>query len=105
MTTPDPVDKSAHSRRALLAFVLPLALYMIIGSLEPTPSPPAPTPEGEGGVLAEGADVPLVEPHPLDGDLLHLDPDQAPPPAESSWIGLTIPGSYYPAIYTLKVVV
>lgn len=103
MTTPPSVDKSAHSRRALLAFVLPMALYMLIGSLEPTPSPPAPLPAGGEKDLAEEADLPLVE--PLEGDLLPLEPDQEPLPSEASWLGIAIPGAYYPAIYTLKVVV
>lgn len=90
--TASPTD----SRRALLAFVLPLVVYMTLQTLEPTPP--------ESPATAAGVDLKS----PADDLLGEVDLDAvdfAEPEEQSTWIGLSIPGKYYPAMYTLKIVV
>ena len=74
-------------RRALLAFLLPFVVYMVIQIAEPTPPT---TPPAE---LAESAAE----------DSMLEEPTLEVPAADKQWLGLTIPGNYYPVVYTIKV--
>lgn len=94
--------ENPDQRRALLAFVLPMAVYMLIGSLEPTPPPPleaadiAVAKEEAGDLLGE-----VVE----DASELEGEDFSVSDPSTNNWLGFTIPGKYYPVVYTVKVVV
>ncbi|MCO6043811.1 CAAX prenyl protease-related protein [Aeoliella sp. ICT_H6.2] len=94
---------NANKRRALLAFVLPLAIYMLLQSLEPKPLA-APTADAAGGD-AEMFELPFEEPS-LEDDLLD-DPDIEGTDfsVTSRRLGMDIPRKYYPIIYTGKIVV
>lgn len=90
-------QSSSDSRRALMAFVLPLAVYMLLQTLEPTP-PPAPTPK----VAAVDLEAPVDDPL----DIVNLEgEDFSDDGTETKWIEAYIPGKYYPAMYSLKIVV
>ncbi len=79
------------ARRSLLAFVLPLVVYMLLGNLEPDPLPPS------------SAALPSDE---VLGDLTELEGDDFPEEVlgDSDWPSLPLPGEYYPLIYTGKII-
>ena len=87
MSQPAPVDKSNQSRYLLAAFLAPMVVYMVLTSLEPqppeTPAAVEPAVSGEIPLADEGLE-PLTEPN---------------------WLGLAIPGKYYPLFYTIKVAI
>lgn len=96
MSQPSSRDRSNEPRYYLLAFVLPMAVYMLLGSLEPSP------PEiVESAPLAPSAiDSPVTdEVLPEESQL-----EDFGEPVERNWLGLAIPGRYYPVVYTIKVV-
>lgn len=96
MAQPSVEDRSSEPRYHLLAFLLPMAVYMLIGSLEPTPPETIePAPVAPAPIDAGAGDEVLPE------EVLVEDFSE---PAERNWLGLAIPGSYYPIVYTIKVV-
>ncbi len=97
MSQPTSGDRSNEPRYKLLAFVLPMALYMVLGSLEPSPPEVLePAPIAPVAIDAEEAGEVLPEEIPL---------EDFAEPVERNWLGLAIPGKYYPIFYTVKVVV
>ncbi len=82
-------------RRALLAFVLPLVVYMLVQSLEPDPTNvvDAATNLHDPAAPAEG----VLGDADIEGE------DFTDNPATSTWLGIAIPGKYYPAVYSVKV--
>lgn len=89
-------------RRALLAFVLPMAVYMLLGSLEPTP--PAPL-EALAAVPAEGESNDLLGEVVEDSSAIEGEDFSVSDPSKNNWLGFQIPGEYYPAVYIVKVLV
>ncbi len=84
-----------------LTFVLPVAVFLVVTSLEPTPPEETTNPPAVQGEVA-----------PLPGDpgvLADIDAQAQPQPttdetqAESGWFGFAIPYSAYPLIYALKI--
>ncbi|MGI9455527.1 MAG: CAAX prenyl protease-related protein [Aeoliella sp.] len=95
MTEHASADRSNPALRALLAFVLPIAVYMLVGSLEPEPAqtPVAATVE-EDSAFEDLIDAPEIEGEDFS--------DEAS--SGKTWLGFSIPGRYYPAVYTVKIV-
>lgn len=96
--SPNDAQRS-DKQRALIAFALPLVVYMLIGSLEPEPlRAPAATPasavaqpeEAAGGELVVDDSLPEAEA----GDMS----------TTSKRLGMDIPRRLYPVIYTAKIV-
>lgn len=86
----DPAGQSPAGpdiRRQLLAFVLPFVVYMVLQTLEPEPV----VPTADGAAALEGGNFDDV--------------DVASDEVTTTWLGIAIPGRYYPAMYTLKVLV
>ena len=90
-------------RHSLLAFVLPMAIYMLVGSVEPEPLRGSPAPSAGEEELFGGEE--LIDDGPLE-DLAELDgvdfSDESF--SEANWLGFSIPRRYYPAVYTGKIV-
>lgn len=97
MSQQEPPDRNLQPRTQLLAFVLPMVVYMLLGSLEPTP--PAVGEQAGEALLQQEDQLP-----PLD------DPSSAPPVSdipdepEGNWLNQAIPGEYYPLVYTIRIV-
>lgn len=89
-------DLAVKRRRALLAFVLPLAVFMVLQTLEPQPTPP--------GDIHPAADEPsepvtdLLNANGISGE------DFSDDAQTTNWLGVAIPGKYYPAVYSVKVI-
>ena len=82
-------DTKHNQQRALLAFLLPMVVYMVIQSAEPTPP--------SAVVESEAAEFDL--------DLASDDPLLENSGTDKVWLGIiTIPAEYYPVVYTIKVV-
>ncbi len=84
-------------RRTLLAFVLPLAVYMTVQSLEPAPATLADT-AGMDDAAAAATAPDLLSDAEIEGE------DFSDNGATSTWLGMTIPGKYYPLVYSVKVI-
>ena len=94
-------DASNPTRQAMLAFVLPMVIYMLVGSLEPEPlrSPPQPAADGSSAEFDE-ADGDFS-----DGDFSDSGSDFSDEtPSKANWFGFSIPRQYYPVVYTTKIV-
>ncbi len=90
-------EVSAERRRQLLAFVLPLAVYMLLQSLEPQPNSGLDPVEALIDPAAPSSEV--LDEADIEGE------DFSDDSTSSTWLGLEIPGSYYPVAYTVKIVV
>lgn len=96
--TDQPTDSTPNDRRrTLMAFVLPFAVYLLVQSLEPQPSP-VPV-----DVVAE-SDVPQGPAADVLGDADIEGEDFSDNDATSTWLGVSISDKYYPVVYTVKIV-
>ncbi|MCA9235855.1 MAG: CAAX prenyl protease-related protein [Planctomycetales bacterium] len=86
-----PLPAGWLSRWPWVTFVLPLAVYMLAGSLEPSPPPAA----DASAVASEDSADPLQ-------DVAEMPAETEAPAAESRWPHL--PYSAYPLVYTVKLV-
>lgn len=100
--TTQPGD-NANKVRATLAFVLPMAVYMLLQTMEPEPlrQPAAAAASGEADVL----ELPFDEAEIDDALLDDPDIEETDFAATSRRMGMNIPRKYYPIIYTVKIVV